>query len=196
MAEAHRGRPPVGQLILTVTRACNYRCSYCPTAKDGWPALSPEDAAQAVDLFAERYGGGDIKLFGGEPLLEPEVVTAAIDRAVAEPLIRRVYLSTNGLGLDEAWLERVRTTPKLVLTLSLDGAPEDHRRFRRAQPGVADSYDRVLTLRPLPLQTPFPAPTRRPQNYALGTLFLNAYPLQTPRLDTLENGLPPRMLTS
>ncbi len=154
MGEAHRERPPVGQLVLTVTRGCNYRCSYCPTAKEGWPSLTTADAVHAVTLFAERYGGGDVKLFGGEPLLEPEVVDAAIERSVAEPRIRRIYLSTNGLALDEGWLERLRRTPKLVLTLSLDGSPEDHRRFRRALPGVADSYDRVLALRPLLLQTP------------------------------------------
>ena len=151
---ASRRRPPAGQLILTVTRACNLRCSYCPTAKDGWPSLTPQDATRAVDLFAQRFGGGDIKLFGGEPLLVPDVVSAAINRAVAEPRIRRIYLSTNGLGLDEAWLDRVRATPKLILTLSMDGTPEAHRRFRRALPGVADSYDRVLALLPQLIRTP------------------------------------------
>jgi uncharacterized Fe-S cluster-containing radical SAM superfamily protein len=143
-----------GQLILTVTRACNLRCSYCPTAKDGWPSLTPSDAVQAVDLFANRYGGGDIKLFGGEPLLVPDVVRAAIDRAVAEPAIRRIYLSTNGLGLDSAWLARVRATPKLILTISMDGTPAAHRRFRKALPGIEDTYDRVLTLLPELLETP------------------------------------------
>ena len=59
-------------LILTVTRRCNLRCSYCPTVKDGWPSLSVDDALEAIALFTERYGGGDIKLFGGEPLLVPE----------------------------------------------------------------------------------------------------------------------------
>ncbi len=154
MPEAHPRRPPVGQLILTVTRACNLRCSYCPTAKDGWPSLTPQDAVQAVELFASRYGGGDIKLFGGEPLLVPEVVSAAIERAVAEPRIRRVYLSTNGLGLDSAWLARVRETPKLVLTISMDGTPTAHRRFRKSLPGVEDTYDRVLSLLPELLKTP------------------------------------------
>ncbi|MFT4979441.1 MAG: molybdenum cofactor biosynthesis enzyme MoaA, partial [Myxococcota bacterium] len=49
-----------GSLILTVTRACNLRCSYCPTAKDGWPSLSAVDARDAIDLFIDRFGGGDI----------------------------------------------------------------------------------------------------------------------------------------
>lgn len=138
----------MSQLILTVTRACDLRCSYCPTAKDGWPSLSIDDALRGLDLFAERYGGGDVKLFGGEPLLVPEVVRAVMARAAELPAIRRVYLSTNGLGLDARWLADVADNPKAVLTISMDGAPEDHRRFRRALPGVADAYAHLMELMP------------------------------------------------
>lgn len=143
-----RPAAPRAQLILTVTRACNLRCAYCPTAKDGWPSLTEADARRAVALFAERYGGGDIKLFGGEPLLVPDVVRAAMDEARARPEIHRVYLSTNGLGLDTEWIDYVGGHDKAILTLSLDGRPEDHRALRRALPGVADSYEHVVSLLP------------------------------------------------
>lgn len=141
-------------LILTVTRACNLRCSYCPTAKDGWPSLSEGDARRAVALFDERYGGGHIKLFGGEPLLVPEVVRAAVEEARHRPGIERIYLSTNGLGLDPDWLDYLRGHPKAVLTISMDGMPDDHRRMRRALDGVGDAYDHVVALVPQLLRTP------------------------------------------
>lgn len=141
-------------MILTVTRACNLRCSYCPTAKDGWPSLTPDDARHAVRLFAGRYGGGDIKIFGGEPLLVPDVVRAAMEAARDDPRIRRVYLSTNALGLDLDWLRYLRAYPKGILTISMDGLPADHRRMRRALPGTGDAYDHVLSLLPELLQTP------------------------------------------
>ena len=141
-------------LILTVTRRCDLRCAYCPTAKDGMPELSSDDARRAVRLFAERYGGGDIKVFGGEPLLVPDVVRAAVDEACAHPSIRRVYVSTNGLGLTDAWLDWVAEQPKAILTISMDGAPEDHRRFRKALPGVADAYAHLQTLMPRLISTP------------------------------------------
>jgi pyruvate-formate lyase-activating enzyme len=148
------GGPPRRQLILTVTRACNLRCSYCPTAKDGWPSLTPDDARSALRLFSDRFGGGDVKLFGGEPLLVPDVVRAAFEEAERLPAIRRVYLSTNGLGLDEDWLRYLARYPKGILTLSMDGDPADHRRFRRGLPGVPDTYSHVLTILPRLLQTP------------------------------------------
>lgn len=144
----------VGALILTVTRQCNLRCSYCPTAKDGWPSLTEADALRALDLFESRFGGGDIKLFGGEPLLVPDVVRAVIAEAADREGIRRVYLSTNGLGLDADWLELVRREPKLVLTLSLDGRPDDHRAHRRALPQVADVYGHITGMLPELLRTP------------------------------------------
>ena len=116
--------------------------------------MSPDDARRAIHLFASRYGGGDVKIFGGEPLLVPDVVRAAMDAARDDPRVRRVYLSTNGLGLDGSWLRYMREYPKGVLTISMDGAPEDHRRLRRGLPGVADTYDHVVSLLPLLHQTP------------------------------------------
>ena len=136
------------QLILTVTRECNLRCSYCPTAKDGWPSLDEHDARRALDLFVARFGGGGVKIFGGEPLLVPDVVRAAIAHARELPGIRSIQLSTNGLGLDDAWLQLIRDDAKVILQLSLDGRPEDHRRHRRALPQAGDSYDHVRALAP------------------------------------------------
>ncbi len=145
-------------MILTVTRACNLRCAYCPTAKDGWPSLSVADARRAVALFADHFAStdrpGDIKMFGGEPLLAPDVVRAAILAAAERPEIRRVQLSTNGLGLDGDWLAWLAEQPKTVLTISMDGRPDDHRKLRRALPGVADSYGHVVSLLPQILATP------------------------------------------
>jgi hypothetical protein len=147
--------PQRGALILTVTRACDLRCSYCPTAKDGWPSLTPDDARAAVRLFVRRFGGGDLKLFGGEPLLVPDVVEAALDEAHLHPEVSRTYLSTNGLGLNPARLDRLRRFDKLILTLSMDGAPDDHRRFRRqVAADRPDAYTHLLGLMPLLLRFP------------------------------------------
>ena len=145
--------PPPGALLLTVTRACDLRCAYCPTAKDGWPSLSPDDAVRAVSLFA-RYGGGDVKIFGGEPLLVPDVVGAVLDACEAEPAVRRVQLSTNGLGLTPAWLDRLQKLRKSVLQVSMDGGPDDHRGLRRALPGAGDAYDHLVGLLPRLLRHP------------------------------------------
>jgi organic radical activating enzyme len=138
----------VNTLIIIPTRQCNLRCSYCPTVKDGWPSLSTADALTAIDQFVERFGSGNIKLFGGEPLLEPELVRSVIDAADARPEIARVVLCTNGIGLDRQWLRELAMRKKVVIALSMDGRPDDHRRFRRSLPDVIDSYDHIVGLLP------------------------------------------------
>jgi hypothetical protein len=78
--------------------------------------------------------------------------------------IRRVYLSTNALGLDDDWLAYLRGHDKAVLTVSMDGRPRDHRAHRRAlvvagsdpSPDAAslDSYAHVVSLLPELLRIP------------------------------------------
>jgi sulfatase maturation enzyme AslB (radical SAM superfamily) len=134
-------------LILVVTRRCDLRCAYCPTVKTGEPDLTPDDARRAMAMFVDRHGGGDAKLFGGEPLLVPDVVRAAVEAA---PPSVHVYLSTNGTHLDSDWLAWLRDHPTVTLTLSLDGRATDHDGLRRGSP----SHDRVIALLPELLRLP------------------------------------------
>ena len=144
-------------LILTVTRRCNLRCSYCPTVKDGWPSLSAADVRKGIELFEQLYGGGVIKIFGGEPLLEPERCKEIISLAQQKPSIRYVYLSTNGLGLTTELLSWMKQQSKLILTLSMDGLARDHRRMRRPlaeSKETVDSYHHIRSLLPELLRVP------------------------------------------
>ena len=142
------------QLILTVTRACNLRCSYCPTAKDGWPSLRKEDVRKAIDLFVHRFGGGSIKLFGGEPLLVPDIVQEACLYASKIDSIEKIYLSTNGLPLTEELIVWIKKQKKLILTISIDGGSKDHNKMRRSLQGASDSYEHIMSLRSSLLKLP------------------------------------------
>ena len=137
----------MNSLILIVTRGCNLRCSYCPTVKQGWPNLTTDDISKALEIFDRTFGGGEIKIFGGEPLLVPEQVRHTIRQAQKIPSISKIYLSTNGLGLDLDWIAFLRKQSKVILTISMDGRPDDHRKMRKALPGVADTYAHILTLK-------------------------------------------------
>jgi hypothetical protein len=81
-------------------------------------------------------------------------VRAVVAEASTDAAISRVYLSTNGLGLDGDWLRLVASSPKLILTLSMDGRPQDHRRFRRALGDTPDAYEHLMSLLPELLATP------------------------------------------
>ena len=139
------GRPRADRwqhaLILVVTRECDLRCAYCPTVKEGEPDLTVLDVRRAMSLFVDRFGGGDCKLFGGEPLLLPEVVEAVIREA---PASLDVYLSTNGKNLSHRWFDLLREFPRTTLTVSLDGAVADHDGLRRGAP----THDAVVAMLP------------------------------------------------
>ncbi len=142
-----------GSLILTITRRCNLRCAYCPTVKEGVPDLTPDDARRAIDLFRARYDGGVIKLFGGEPLLRPDIVEAVI-RHVSDVSNVSVMLSTNGTRFDEGILDLLRANPRVILTLSMDGTPRDHDGLRRPLPGEAPSFAAIEAWLPELLRLP------------------------------------------
>lgn len=186
-------------LILVVTRRCNLRCAYCPTVKDGLPDLTEDDVRRAIDLFVARFGGGDLKLFGGEPLLVPHLVRAAITHA---PPGVNVSLSTNGLPLDDEMFRLLEAHPEVTLTLSLDGAARDHDGLRRGVPSHAALREKLPRLLRLPrfvvTQTIAPATAvRAAENFAalcaLGVRRVNLLPGYylpwTPRqLDALRAG--------
>jgi hypothetical protein len=134
-------------LVLVVTRRCTQRCTYCPVVKDDWQDMPLVTARQALRVFAEQFGGGYVKLFGGEPMLSPGVVRAVCEDAAREATIARLTLYTNGALLEEQDLDFFAAQSKLWLTISLDGKPEDHRGSRRVLPGEPDalaSIDRLL----------------------------------------------------
>src|SRR3954462_15269013 len=63
----------IGDLRVSVTDRCNFRCQYCMPA-EGLPwlerseILSFEEVERLVGLFASM-GVGDVRLTGGEPLV-------------------------------------------------------------------------------------------------------------------------------
>jgi cyclic pyranopterin phosphate synthase len=71
----------IGDLRVSVTDRCNFRCQYCMPA-EGLPwlersdILTFEEIARIVELFASM-GVGDVRLTGGEPLVRRDFPTLA-----------------------------------------------------------------------------------------------------------------------
>jgi GTP 3',8-cyclase len=93
----------IGDVRLSVTDRCNFRCQYCMPA-EGLPwleraeILSFEEIERVVGVLA-AMGVGDVRLTGGEPLVRRELPRlAAMLRAV--PGVREIALTTNGYLLE------------------------------------------------------------------------------------------------
>jgi uncharacterized protein len=171
-AEQLRARAPrsgLKALCLHVSHSCNLRCDYCFAHQgdyshtDGreharaYPAgvqgnacrlMNLEVACRAVDFLMENAGRENIEIdfFGGEPLLNFEVVkeTVAYGKKLAKIHNRKLYftLTTNGVLLDEEKISFLNREMHNIV-ISIDGRKEVHDRFRydAAKKG---SYDRIL----------------------------------------------------
>src|ERR1700760_1584061 len=92
----------IGDLRVSVTDRCNFRCQYCMPA-EGLPwlertaVLTFGEIAGGVALFAEM-GVGDVRLPGGEPLVRREFPVLA-EMIAAIDGVHDLSLTTNGFLL-------------------------------------------------------------------------------------------------
>ncbi|MEA2176799.1 MAG: 3,8-cyclase, partial [Solirubrobacteraceae bacterium] len=133
---------PIGDVRVSVTDRCNFRCQYCMPA-EGLPwlerseVLSFEEITRLVSLLA-RMGVSKVRLSGGEPLVRRDFPKLVSMLTPIEGL-RDVSLTTNGYLLErdaaalaEAGIDRVN--------VSIDSLQRD-RFFRMTR---RDSLPQVL----------------------------------------------------
>jgi GTP 3',8-cyclase len=93
----------IGDLRVSVTDRCNFRCQYCMPA-EGLPwlereeILSFEEIFRLVTLFA-AMGVGDLRLTGGEPLVRRDFPRLA-GMLAAVPGLSDLSVTTNGFLLE------------------------------------------------------------------------------------------------
>ncbi len=84
------------EIILMTGYRCNLRCPYCPLEKDG-PTMADAAALRALDLFLDDRGRKKVRFFGGETLLNFELVRRCVRHAGKGP---RYEINTNSYLLD------------------------------------------------------------------------------------------------
>lgn len=123
-------------LVLMVNHACNLACSYCYTGlkfNRAMPAATAEKAIMRACNSLALGGTLELGFFGGEPLIEAELIQHCIDFARTESKRHGFDLSlsmtTNGTFTSpSAW--RIMVDPQMELAVSFDGLPEMHDRHR------------------------------------------------------------------
>ncbi|HZB76030.1 MAG TPA: GTP 3',8-cyclase MoaA [Solirubrobacteraceae bacterium] len=118
---------PIGDVRISVTDRCNFRCQYCMPA-EGLPwlqrdaLLSYEEIARLVRILG-TMGVHDVRLTGGEPLVRKELwrLVAALS---AIPDVHDLSLTTNGYLLEAQVGDLVAAGLKRV-NVSLDALAED-----------------------------------------------------------------------
>ncbi len=93
----------IGDLRVSVTDRCNFRCQYCMPA-EGLPWLDRdeilryEEIARLVGIFT-GMGVGDVRLTGGEPLVRRDF-PKLVSMLKALPRLHELSVTTNGFLLE------------------------------------------------------------------------------------------------
>jgi cyclic pyranopterin phosphate synthase len=133
---------PIGDVRISVTDRCNFRCQYCMPA-EGLPwlhrdaLLTYEEIARLVRILSEM-GVHDVRLTGGEPLVRKEL-WRLVEAISAVPGVRDLSLTTNGYLLEAQVADLVAAGLRRV-NVSLDALAAD-RFFQLTR---RDSLGRVL----------------------------------------------------
>ena len=168
-------QPIVKAICLHVAHDCNLRCKYCfagtGTFGGGRMLMDLETGKKGIDFVLALSGHRshcEVDFFGGEPLLNFEVVKALVEygRKTAAALDKTIKftLTTNAVLLNEE-IQNYLEQEEISVVLSLDGRPEIHDRMR-PYAGGRGSYTKVI-----PLIKQFI--TKRPESspYAIGTYY-------------------------
>jgi cyclic pyranopterin phosphate synthase len=117
----------IGDVRVSVTDRCNFRCQYCMPA-EGLPwlerseLLTYEEMARVIGLLAEM-GVHDVRLTGGEPLARREL-WRLVELVSADRNVHDVSLTTNGYLL-ERQVERLVAAGLRRINVSLDALAPD-----------------------------------------------------------------------
>jgi cyclic pyranopterin phosphate synthase len=118
---------PIGDVRISVTDRCNFRCQYCMPA-EGLPwlnrsdLLTYEEIERIVALLA-AMGVHDVRLTGGEPLVRKEL-WRLVERLSAIEDVHDLSLTTNGYLLARQVADLVRAGLRRV-NVSLDALAPD-----------------------------------------------------------------------
>ncbi len=138
----HKNTKTIKALCLNICHDCNMRCGYCfasggsyNTARD---YMSAEVAKKSVDFLIENSKSRknlEIDFFGGEPLLNLDVIKSTVDYAKKQALKKgKVFnftTTTNCVLLDQPTIDYLNSEMFNVV-LSIDGRKSTHENMRHS----------------------------------------------------------------
>ncbi|MCX8026774.1 MAG: SPASM domain-containing protein [Thermodesulfovibrionales bacterium] len=144
-------------LWLGLAHSCNLGCRYCfanspKYLKTNYLLMSQETAFKGIDFLlnqspeAEEY---DIIFFGGEPLLNLELLKKVIDYTTKSSKRFHYSITTNGTLLNRDVFEYLKEND-VSMMISVDGSEEIHNRNRPYKNGRPSWQDIVENIKSIP----------------------------------------------
>jgi len=131
------------ELMIIVTRQCNFRCTYCGQPHEN-TRMSNESYSKLVDAIVKLVKKRDyhkiaITFFGGEPMLEYNNIVTFLSALINRMPNIHIFsgMSTNGYLLTPERFERLAALNCLFYQISVDGMSYTHDKTRPLVNGKA-----------------------------------------------------------
>ena len=111
----HTFRPVLAYLYTDLD--CNVRCRYCYSQGKHIPGMTMDTAKKAVD-YLKSIGCRVLAYMGGEPLVRKDFIIELTEYAVKNGFF--VYLPTNGILLDEEFIDAIGKAGVATINLAID----------------------------------------------------------------------------
>lgn len=140
-------KAPITEYTVILTEDCNLRCSYCYVNKDPIK-MNEKTAAQTIKFIcnnANLYGNSRIDLFGGEPLLNQEMMYYFIKETNSYNETHKnkitITIFTNGILLNQDILNFTKKYDHVSYSMSQDGCQQCHDKSRKYADGTGSFND-------------------------------------------------------
>lgn len=144
---------PIKSMCLNVSHDCQLRCKYCFASHGDFGGkrmlMSFEIAKNAIDFLVQNSSKRrnlEVDFFGGEPLMNFEVVCETVKYARSlEKIFNKNFrftITTNGIALDDDKIDFINSEMHNVV-LSIDGRKKINDSMRIFESGMG-SYDIII----------------------------------------------------
>lgn len=138
-------------LVLGITENCNFRCTYCTASGKYINERTHKDAnmplhiaLKSIEFFLDHANRDNcyISFYGGEPLLQKDLVHECMKYVRCINPNVRFNLQTNGYLLDGHFFKILRKFDSTI-SISIDGPKEIHDKGRLTASGKG-TFDKVM----------------------------------------------------
>lgn len=144
------------EIMLIVTKQCNFRCVYCgqPHLNENMDIKTYDSILKFIENQINTYGYSSVYVtfFGGEPLIASENICSFLEKLqtllskLSTPQRTITYkagMSTNGYLLTPQLFERLNKLKCNFYQISIDGMSETHDRLRPLVSGES-TWQRII----------------------------------------------------
>lgn len=141
-------------VVLTITTSCNLACAYCFENGTIRHPINEKTLSEVIHNIEKYIIENGIKklhctLFGGEPLLEEQLVakftTVLHEFCKDNEILLTISMTTNGLIANKSLLEKLYQNSLTCVQVTFDGPKEMNNRRRRSRNiSVKDPYTTIL----------------------------------------------------